>query len=77
MDYKRLSPDEIATLLTSAPDSDMQQLTEVFEGVDGRDVADMEQILHPGPELRPPPLLDDESKNSTEEENFATGRVEG
>ena len=57
MDFKQLDPDEIDTIVRSLYSlieyKKYQQLVKVMEGVDGRDVTDMEQILHPGPELRP------------------------
>jgi hypothetical protein len=57
VDFKQLGPDEIDTIVRSLYSlieyKKYQQLVKVMEGVDGRDVTDMEQILHPGPELRP------------------------
>jgi hypothetical protein len=57
VDFKQLDPDEIDTIVRSLYSlieyEKYQQLVKVMEGVDGRDVTDMEQILHPGPELRP------------------------
>jgi hypothetical protein len=57
VDFKQLGPDEIDTIVKSLNSlieyKKYQQLVKVMEGVDGRDVTDMEQILHPGPELRP------------------------
>ena len=57
MDFRQLDPDEIDAIVKSLYSlieyEKYQQLVKVMEGVDGRDVTDMEQILHPGPELRP------------------------
>ena len=57
MDFKQLDPDEIDAMVKSLYSlieyEKYQQLVKVMEGVDGRDVTDMEQILHPGPELQP------------------------
>ena len=56
MDFKQLDPDEIDTIVRSLYSlieyEKYQQLVKVMQGVDGRDVTDMEQILHPGPEVR-------------------------
>lgn len=57
-DYNRLSPDEIEILVASStvllPADSARMVAEVMDGVDGRDVTDLEQILHPPPQLRPP-----------------------
>ncbi|KAG2016647.1 hypothetical protein GB937_006125 [Aspergillus fischeri] len=57
VDYKQLSPAEITMMLEfheKYMDSEIFQKTKKkFDGVDGRNVTDLEQLLHPGPELRP------------------------
>ena len=79
MDDKCLSPDEIAIVLTSfstrLASEHHQQAAKIMEGIDGRDVTDMEQILHPGPELRPPPLppLQKSAPGSAEQGDLRAG----
>jgi hypothetical protein len=57
IDYKQLSPAEIAKVLEffgKYMDSEAFKKTKPkFDGVDGRNVTDLEQLLHPGPEIRP------------------------
>lgn len=57
VDYRRLSPSEITIVLKSTslllPPEEYQRVAKVMEGVDGTHVTSMDQILHPGPELRP------------------------
>jgi hypothetical protein len=57
VDYKQLSPAEIAMMLEffekHMHSESLQESKKKFEGVDGRNVTDLEQLLHPGPELRP------------------------
>jgi hypothetical protein len=57
VDYKQLSPAEITKVLEfheKYMDSEIFQKTKKkFDGVDGRNVTDLEQLLHPGLELRP------------------------
>ena len=58
VDYRQLTPEEIETLVKSTEsflsDQDFRMVAKVMEGVDGRDVMDMDQILNPPPHLRPP-----------------------
>ncbi|KAJ8212199.1 hypothetical protein LV158_004237 [Aspergillus fumigatus] len=57
VDYKQLSPADITKVLEfheKYMDSEIFQKTKKkFDGVDGRNVTDLEQLLHPGPESRP------------------------
>ncbi|KAL3428949.1 hypothetical protein BDV09DRAFT_190544 [Aspergillus tetrazonus] len=57
IDYKQLSPAEIAEMLEFFgeyldPEA-FEKGRKKFDGVDGRNVADLEQLLHPGPGIRP------------------------
>jgi hypothetical protein len=51
--YRALSPDEITEVLDTMPDRMREQLVERLEGVDGRTVTDVEELMNPVPELRP------------------------
>ena len=56
--YKQLNPEQVELMVKSMeavldPDS-FKTLTQKFRGVDGRNVMDSEQLLHPGPEGRSP-----------------------
>lgn len=57
VDYKQLSPAEITPILEfwgKYVDSEVsEKAKKKFHGLDGRNVTDLEQMLHPGPELRP------------------------
>ncbi|KAB8233567.1 uncharacterized protein BDW43DRAFT_275506 [Aspergillus alliaceus] len=57
VDYKQLSPAEITIILEfheKYMDSEIFQKTKKkFDGVDGRNVTDLERLLYPGPEIRP------------------------
>lgn len=57
VDYKQLSPAEITTMLEffgkHIDSESSEKAKKKFHGVDGRNVTDLEQLLHPGPELRP------------------------
>ena len=57
-DYKCLSPDEIAAVIAttsaSIPQEEAEKIAKIMEGVDGRAVSDINQILNPPPEIRPP-----------------------
>ncbi|KAE8150459.1 hypothetical protein BDV25DRAFT_154280 [Aspergillus avenaceus] len=56
VDYKQLSPAEIASMLEFFEkhiDSEAFQKVKKFDGVDGRTVTDLEQLLHLGPDIRP------------------------
>lgn len=56
--YQQMSPEEITKMLEFVKKYVEPEYSEtakkIFEGVDGRKVTtDLEQLLHPGPELRP------------------------
>ncbi|QKX61683.1 uncharacterized protein TRUGW13939_08838 [Talaromyces rugulosus] len=51
--YQALSREEITEVLNVFPKSMRQNLAKKLEGVDGRDVMDIEQLLHPGKDLMP------------------------
>ncbi|PYH42801.1 uncharacterized protein BP01DRAFT_393835 [Aspergillus saccharolyticus JOP 1030-1] len=57
VDYKQLSPAEISKMLEffekHMNSEKFQEAKKKFDGVDGRDVTDLEQLLHPGPEVCP------------------------
>ena len=57
IDYKQLSPEQIELVVKSTKElidaESFKKLDEKMQGVDGRDVIDVEQLLHPGPEGRP------------------------
>lgn len=57
VDYKQLSPEQIELVWKSMeglyPADALREFVERMRGVDGRDVTDDKQLLHPGPELRP------------------------
>ncbi|KAH3159875.1 hypothetical protein KXW80_005757 [Aspergillus fumigatus] len=57
VDYKQLSPADITKVLEfheKYMDSEIFQKTKKkFDGVDGRNVTDLEKLPHPGPESRP------------------------
>ncbi|GIJ89558.1 hypothetical protein Asppvi_008500 [Aspergillus pseudoviridinutans] len=57
IDYKQLSPAEIAKMLEffgKYMDSEaFEKSKPKFDGVDGRNVTDLEQLLHPGPGIGP------------------------
>ncbi|KAE8138981.1 hypothetical protein BDV38DRAFT_281542 [Aspergillus pseudotamarii] len=57
VDYKQLNPAEIAIVLKDFDghiDSEaFEKVKQKLQGVDGRNVTDLDQLLHPGPELRP------------------------
>ncbi|KMK62601.1 hypothetical protein Y699_04984 [Aspergillus fumigatus Z5] len=57
IDYKQSSPEEIAKMLEffgkyMDPEA-FKEARKKFEGVDGRNVTDLEQLLHPGPGIGP------------------------
>jgi len=52
--YRTLSPEEIKEVVGLFGESIQSRLKNRLEGVDGRDVKDMEQLLHPGAEIMPP-----------------------
>ncbi|PKX91118.1 uncharacterized protein P174DRAFT_463260 [Aspergillus novofumigatus IBT 16806] len=57
IDYKQSSPAEIAKMLEffgkyMDPEA-FEEVRKKFEGVDGRNVTDLEQLLHPGPGIGP------------------------
>ncbi|KAF7114603.1 hypothetical protein CNMCM5793_009248 [Aspergillus hiratsukae] len=51
--YRALSPEEIAEALNIFPGWMREKLEKKLEGVDGRDVTDMEQLMRPGKDLLP------------------------
>jgi hypothetical protein len=57
IDYKQLSPEEIEKMLEffgkHIDKEAFEKGRKKFEGVDGRNVTDLEQLLHPGQEIRP------------------------
>ena len=57
VDYKQLSQEEIQLVIKSVEvglDSDsFKKIVEKMRGVDGRNIIEVEQLLHPGPEGRP------------------------
>ena len=67
VDYKQLSPEEITDVNSRLDfDSKLQQhVTEVMQGVDGRKVTDLKELLQPGPEIMP--RFDNGTQVETEE----------
>lgn len=53
LDYVQLSPQQIQDNIVHAPPKHSAHLQEVFTGIDGRDVADIEQLEHPGADIYP------------------------
>lgn len=57
IDYRQLSPAEIDIMLACyKPLVDAESFAKLegkLAGKDGRNVTDMDQILHPGPDMRP------------------------
>lgn len=57
VDYKQLSPTEIMAMVEDfgkyVDAESFEKAKNKFHGVDGRNVTDLEQLLHPGPDLRP------------------------
>ncbi|RAK76590.1 uncharacterized protein BO72DRAFT_448835 [Aspergillus fijiensis CBS 313.89] len=51
--YHVLSPEEISEVLGIFPGWVREKIEKGLEGVDGRDVTDIEQLLHPKEELLP------------------------
>ncbi|KAL3444774.1 hypothetical protein BJX65DRAFT_282867 [Aspergillus insuetus] len=51
--YRALSPGEIAELLATFPDRMREKVEARLEGVDGRSVTDVEQLMNPPRELQP------------------------
>jgi hypothetical protein len=51
--YRALSPEEIAKALSIFPGWMREKLEKRLEGVDGRDVTDIEQLMRPGGDLLP------------------------
>jgi hypothetical protein len=54
VDYRKLSPEEIELVLEIYPPAYRAQLNDKFSGVDGRNVTDTQQCLHPDASLMPP-----------------------
>ncbi|OAP64480.1 hypothetical protein AYL99_00452 [Fonsecaea erecta] len=51
--YQPLTPDQITAYIDRTNEERRPHLREVFEGVDGRDVVDEEQLTNPAPGLLP------------------------
>jgi hypothetical protein len=51
--YRPLSPEEIAEVLATYPDWMREMLGKQLEGVDGRSVTDVEQLMNPASEVGP------------------------
>lgn len=49
--YQALSPEEIKDALEFSPKSVREKIEKRLDGVDGRDVTDIEQLLHPREDL--------------------------
>ncbi|KAL4860810.1 hypothetical protein BDV12DRAFT_181082 [Aspergillus spectabilis] len=71
LDYKPLSPEEIALVLEEWPPTLHNQLREMFKGVDGRNVKNVEQFIHPHPDLMPP----EPTSSGDQAENIANGNA--
>lgn len=54
VDYRKLSPEEIELVSEIYPPAYRAQIKEEFAGVDGRNVTDTQQCLHPDASLMPP-----------------------
>ncbi|KAJ0422994.1 hypothetical protein BJY00DRAFT_63089 [Aspergillus carlsbadensis] len=52
--YYVLNPEEIAEVLTTFPLEIRERVEKELEGVDGHNVADLEQLMNPSAELLPP-----------------------
>lgn len=55
LEYVKLSASQIQQVLDSHGRTD--HFTEVFDGVDGREVTDLEQLMNPGEHLLPFPFM--------------------
>ncbi|KAL2843414.1 hypothetical protein BJX68DRAFT_243949 [Aspergillus pseudodeflectus] len=53
VDYRRLSPEDIQTVMQVFPQKYRDQVKDKFVGVDGRDVTNEEQLWNPSEELVP------------------------
>ncbi|KAL4770210.1 hypothetical protein BDW60DRAFT_209392 [Aspergillus nidulans var. acristatus] len=51
--YLQLTPEQIQQYISRYPSSVQDHLHEVFDGVDGRDVTDVEALMNPGPDILP------------------------
>ncbi|KAL2847864.1 hypothetical protein BJY01DRAFT_212367 [Aspergillus pseudoustus] len=77
IDYRPLSPEEIAVWLEPWPPALREKLIPMFEGVDGRNVTDVEQLLHPRPELLPPESPEDgldDASSGGQDQSFGDGK---
>ncbi|KIW11771.1 hypothetical protein PV08_09043 [Exophiala spinifera] len=55
--YRALSPEEIKEVVGLFGGDTRSDLESKLDGVDGRDVKDADQLLHPGAEIAPPSLF--------------------
>ncbi|GKZ27199.1 hypothetical protein AbraIFM66951_005118 [Aspergillus brasiliensis] len=51
--YQQLSPQQISQYIQNLPQRDAARLQRVFQGVDGRDVTDLDQLLTPDDDQLP------------------------
>jgi hypothetical protein len=51
--YYVLNPQEVAEVLNTFPPENRERVEKELEGVDGRNVKDLEQLMHPREELLP------------------------
>jgi hypothetical protein len=51
--YQALSPEEITETLNIFPGWMRKMIEKRLEGIDGRNVTDIEQLMHPGEDLMP------------------------
>ncbi|OOF91846.1 hypothetical protein ASPCADRAFT_133917 [Aspergillus carbonarius ITEM 5010] len=52
--YQQLSPQQISEYNSNFPAAEQDRLAQEFQGVDGRDVTNVDQLLNPGRDLLPP-----------------------
>ncbi|PYI01594.1 hypothetical protein BO78DRAFT_378800 [Aspergillus sclerotiicarbonarius CBS 121057] len=52
--YQQLSPDQIREYNSNFPAADQDRLSQDFQGVDGRDVTNLDQLLNPDRNMLPP-----------------------
>ncbi|GLA53921.1 hypothetical protein CBS147343_3391 [Aspergillus niger] len=65
--YQQLSPQQISQYIQNLPQRDAARLQRVFQGVDGRDVTDLDQLLNPDSDQLPP------TATSTVSQSLPTG----
>ncbi|OJI87734.1 hypothetical protein ASPTUDRAFT_80862 [Aspergillus tubingensis CBS 134.48] len=51
--YQQLSPQQISQYIQNLPQRDASRLQRVFQGVDGREVTDLDQLLNPDSDQLP------------------------